>query len=65
MAAITLVEPMGSSTIVYTRIGERLVAIETGKDTDLSVGATVSLHIDPNRIHVFDAATGDSLAATS
>ena len=64
MAVITLVEPMGSSTILYTQLGERLVAIETGKDTDLSVGATVSLHIDPNRIHLFDAATGSTLAAT-
>ncbi len=65
MAAITLVEPMGSSTILYTQLGERLVAIETGKDTDLSVGATVSLNIDPNRIHLFDPATGDSLTTKS
>jgi multiple sugar transport system ATP-binding protein len=65
MAAITLVEPMGSSTIVYTQLGERLVAIETGKDTDLSVGATVSLRIDPNRIHVFDPTTRDSLTSLS
>ena len=61
MAAITLVEPMGSSTILYTQLGERLVAIETGKDTELSVGTTVSLNIDPNRIHLFDPASGESL----
>ena len=62
MAAITLVEPMGSSTIVYTQLGEQLVAIETGKDTVLRVGSRVSLDIDPNRIHIFDASTGRSLA---
>jgi multiple sugar transport system ATP-binding protein len=61
-ASISLVEPMGSSTIVYTRIGANLVAIETGKDTDLGVGATVSLAIEPNRLHLFDAASGQSLA---
>ena len=61
-ASISLVEPMGSSTIVYTRIGPNLVAIETGKDTSLGVGATVSLAIEPNRLHLFDAVTGDSLA---
>ncbi len=61
-ASISLVEPMGSSTIVYTRIGANLVAIETGKDTDLGVGSTVSLAIDPHRLHLFDAATGQSLA---
>jgi ABC-type sugar transport system ATPase subunit len=65
MAAITLVEPMGSSTILYTQLGDRLVAIETGKDTDLSVGATVSLRIDPNRIHLFDPASGGSLTTSS
>jgi multiple sugar transport system ATP-binding protein len=64
-AAISLVEPMGSSTIVYTRIGENLVAIEMGKDTDLGVGSAVSLEIEPNRLHLFDAATGNSLAPAS
>jgi ABC-type sugar transport system ATPase subunit len=61
-AAISLVEPMGSSTIVYTRVGTNLVAIETGKDTTLGVGSTVSLDVEPNRLHLFDAATGHSLA---
>jgi multiple sugar transport system ATP-binding protein len=61
-AAITLVEPMGSSTIVFTQLGENLVAIETDKDTALRAGSQVHLTIDPERIHVFDAATGRSLA---
>jgi multiple sugar transport system ATP-binding protein len=61
-AVITLIEPMGSSTIAYTELGEQLVAIETGKDTALKVGVTVELRVDPHRIHVFDRATGQSLA---
>jgi multiple sugar transport system ATP-binding protein len=61
-ASISLVEPMGSSTIVYTRVGPNLVAIETGKDTILGVGSTVSLAIEPNRLHLFDAVSGRSLA---
>jgi multiple sugar transport system ATP-binding protein len=65
MAAVTLVEPMGSSTILYTQLGERLVAIETDKDTALSVGATVSLRIDPDRIHLFDPASGEALTRSS
>ena len=64
-AVITLIEPMGSSTIAYTQLGEQLVAIETGKDTSLQVGTTVGLAIDPRRMHVFDAATGGSLAPLS
>jgi multiple sugar transport system ATP-binding protein len=61
-ATITLAEPMGSSTIVYTVLGDKLVAIETDKDTRLSVGSKVGLDIDPHRLHVFDVATGHSLA---
>jgi multiple sugar transport system ATP-binding protein len=61
-AAITLIEPMGSSTIAYTQLGEQLVAIETSKDTELKAGATVTLSVEPHRIHVFDATMGDSLA---
>src|SRR5688500_7108916 len=59
---ITLVEPMGSSTIAYTRLGDKLVAIETDKDTRLNAGSNVALDIDPNRLHVFDVATGHSLS---
>jgi multiple sugar transport system ATP-binding protein len=61
-ATITLVEPMGSSTILYTTLGERLVAIETAKDTRLGVGSRVSLLVEPDRLHLFDMATGHLLA---
>jgi multiple sugar transport system ATP-binding protein len=61
-AAITLVEPMGSSTILYSRLGEQLVAIETGKDTPLQVGEAVSLSVDPQHMHLFDVETARSLA---
>jgi multiple sugar transport system ATP-binding protein len=62
MSRITLVEPMGSSTIVYTELGANLVAIETDKDTLLRIGSTATLAIEANRLHVFDPATGQSLA---
>ena len=61
-ATITLVEPMGSSTILYTMLGERLVAIETAKDTRLGVGSRVSLHVEPERLHLFETASGKTLA---
>ncbi|MFN8593054.1 MAG: ABC transporter ATP-binding protein [Thermomicrobiales bacterium] len=58
---ITLVEPMGSSTIVYTRLGETLVAIETSKDTTMAVGANAVLDVDPRQLHLFDPVSGNSL----
>jgi multiple sugar transport system ATP-binding protein len=62
MSSITLVEPMGSSTIVYTRLGDNLVALETDKDTQPRIGSIAALAIEPDRLHLFDPATGQTLA---
>jgi multiple sugar transport system ATP-binding protein len=61
-AQVTLIEAMGSSTILYANLGERLVAIETGKDVRARVGETIGLHVEPERLHLFDPASGLSLA---
>jgi ABC-type sugar transport system ATPase subunit len=61
-AQVTLIEAMGSSTILYARLGEQLVAIETGKDARVRIGETISLHVEPARLHLFDSASGLSLA---
>ncbi|HEU0115001.1 MAG TPA: TOBE domain-containing protein, partial [Thermomicrobiales bacterium] len=63
-AQVTLIEAMGSSTILYARLGEQLVAIETGKDARARVGETIALHVEPARLHLFDPASGLSLAPT-
>jgi ABC-type sugar transport system ATPase subunit len=61
-AQVTLVEAMGSSTILYARLGDQLVAIETGKDVPTRVGESIPLHVEPERLHLFDPETGRSLA---
>ncbi|MBA3416141.1 MAG: ABC transporter ATP-binding protein [Chloroflexia bacterium] len=61
--AISLVEPMGSTTIVYAPLGGKLIAIETDKGTDLAPGDAVGVGVDPGRLHLFDPKTGRSLAA--
>jgi len=58
---ISLVEPMGSATILHAPVGGKLVAIETEKTTPLRTGDSVTLIFPADRIHVFDPATGVAL----
>ena len=56
-ATIDLVEPIGHESIVYaTASGEKLVAIFDPHEAP-RMGETVSLAVDPERVHLFDAAT--------
>jgi ABC-type sugar transport system ATPase subunit len=54
---VTLVEPMGSATIVYVPLAGRLIAVETDKATALTAGSRVSLAVPPDRLHLFDRET--------
>ncbi len=62
-SAISLVEPMGSTTILYAPLGGKLIAIETDKTTDLTAGDAVGIGIEPGRLHLFDRESGRSLAS--
>ncbi len=60
--SISLIEPMGSTTIVYAPLGGKLIAIETDKQTDLTPGTPVGVDIAPGRLHVFDSDSTRSIA---
>jgi ABC-type sugar transport system ATPase subunit len=60
---ISLVEPMGSTTIVYAPLGGRLLAVEVAKGSELAPGAAVAVAVPAERIHLFDPATERALAA--
>jgi len=61
-ATVELVEPIGHESIVYANAGtEKLVAIFDPHEAP-RVGEVVSLSVDAERIHLFDAATERSLA---
>lgn len=55
---VTLVEPMGSTTILYTLLAGKLVALETDKATQLRAGAPIGISVASDRLHLFDPATG-------
>jgi multiple sugar transport system ATP-binding protein len=56
-----VVEPIGHESIVYATAGsEKLVAIFDPHETP-KVGETIALDVDPKRVHLFDAESGNSL----
>jgi multiple sugar transport system ATP-binding protein len=55
------VEPIGHESIVYATAGsEKLVAIFEPQQAP-RVGETITLTVDPTRVHLFDAETERSL----
>jgi multiple sugar transport system ATP-binding protein len=60
---VDLVEPMGSLNVIYGSVGGvRLVATVSPNST-FGTGAAIGMAFDPERLHLFDAASGSALAA--
>ena len=62
-ARITHVEPTGSETLVYCKVGERSVVSEVRERFEFKSGQNVHLAIEPSQIHVFDSTSGVRLDA--
>ncbi len=66
-ATVEIVEPLGNRTDVYLRnlSGERLI-LSTAPYTELKAGHTVKVHIDMNKIHIFEPGqTGKTLVISN
>ena len=61
-ATVDLVEPVGHESIIYATAGsEKLVAIFDPHDAP-HTGESITLGVDPNRIHLFDAASESAIS---
>jgi multiple sugar transport system ATP-binding protein len=58
---IEIVEPMGSDTIAWTKIGGQSLTFRAASEVVLEPGQKVTIGFDPGRGSVFDAASGDRL----
>ena len=58
---VTLVEPMGSATVLYVPVGDQLITVETDKESRFEAGTAIGLTLPPERVHVFDAASENSM----
>jgi multiple sugar transport system ATP-binding protein len=60
-AVVDVVEPIGHESIVYATAGDqKLTMIFDPHDTP-KTGETISLSVDPQRVHLFDAETGNAI----
>jgi multiple sugar transport system ATP-binding protein len=60
---VVVLEPTGADTLVACRHGTTEVAAVFRERYDFAPGSTIHLVPDPQRAHLFDAGTGDRLAA--
>ena len=56
-------ELLGDATMITVRAGGALVAVKAHKDVRAEIGQTVAIRVPAGACHVFDAATGQRLAA--
>ena len=57
-ARVSVLEPTGSETQVFARLGEDAIDAVVKDRLDVRPGEEIALQIDPRRAHLFDGATG-------
>lgn len=60
-AVLDVVEPLGDTIILDLKIGDYMVKSVVSPDFKAEVGDDLWLEIPPNKIHIFDKTTGDTL----
>ncbi len=60
---IEVVEPMGDRTILYTSIGEEPIIISSAEEEIIEEGSEIPIHFPPDKMHLFDRTSGESLRA--
>jgi multiple sugar transport system ATP-binding protein len=59
---VQVVEPLGSDTLIHFALGSSTLTARVAPEMRPSPGETLSIGVDPSRIHLFDAATERALA---
>jgi multiple sugar transport system ATP-binding protein len=57
-AVVDVVEPLGSEQILYFTCDDERLTARAPSNTPITVGETIALGINPNRMHLFDTTTG-------
>ena len=60
-ASVEVVEPLGSDTLVFTSVFGTSVTARLRPDNRPTPGSQIKLRINPDRAHIFDAATGSAI----
>jgi ABC-type sugar transport system ATPase subunit len=59
---VSLISPLGSEQHVNVATGASEIIVRFGKSEKVAIGDTIDLNVEPARLHVFDHASGQSLA---
>jgi len=62
-APVNLAEPLGSETLLIISIGEQELVAKTYRPRPIDVGAQLAFEMNLERVHLFEAGSGVSLAA--
>ncbi len=62
---VQVVEPLGSDTLVHLSVGSGVLVVRMAPDAHPAVGETLSIGVQPGRLHLFDPTTERSLRVTS
>ena len=57
-ATVDFIEPMGSEMVLYLSMGEKSMVAKVNPKTSAKKGSTIGIHIDMDRVHIFDKKTG-------
>jgi len=60
-ATVQVTEPLGDSLLLECTVGTDTVKVQSTPRSGVQFGDTVELAYDPERLHVFDAETGETL----
>src|SRR3989337_792522 len=58
---VQVVEPLGSDTLIHFALGQSTLTARVAPEMRPSPGESLSIGVDPSRIHLFDAATERAL----
>ncbi|MEW9807371.1 ABC transporter ATP-binding protein [Mesorhizobium sp. ZMM04-5] len=61
VAQVEIVDPMGSDTLVWTKLGAQTLTIRVSSERSPATGDTVTIGFDPMNASLFDAATGERI----
>jgi multiple sugar transport system ATP-binding protein len=58
---VQVVEPLGSDTLIHFTLGQSMLTARVAPEMRPAPGETLSIGVDPSRIHLFDAKTERAL----
>jgi multiple sugar transport system ATP-binding protein len=58
---VSVVEPMGDETVVYTSVGEKTITVSTDGNTILTSGQTIEILFPEDLVHVFEQQSGKAI----